>query len=89
MNQKGRTVKSVGNYNNKLVMRLLFDRPYSCKEISERINLTHPAAGLIVERLLEGNLIEIFSEREEKRKKGNHIKNCDCLIFFAFIVSRL
>lgn len=75
MNQKGRTVKSVGNYNNKLVMRLLLDRPYSCKEISERINLTHPAAGLIVERLLEGNLIEIFSEREEKRKKGGqHIR---------------
>lgn len=75
MIDRGQKAQNIAQYNNKIVSQLLIDNPYSCIEMSKKVNLTHTATGLIVDRLLNMGLIRVCVEKNSKRTKGRqHVR---------------
>ncbi len=73
----GKDGKSIAAYNNELISTLLFERPYSCIEMSRRTNLSHTAIALIVSRLKQLNVVksaEPLPADLPKKKGGQHVR---------------
>ena len=58
-------------YNVRLIMKILYEKPLSCLELSEKIGISDVGIRKIVKNLQANGMLRVAREENVLRKKGN------------------
>lgn len=88
MEQYGYSVDVVRNHNLKLITRLLYQKPMSCKELSAVLGLSETAVKKNIVQLKEHNIITVYEDYSRKKKDigRQHIRYTINDKFGAFVL---
>lgn len=75
MDYSGYSINVVREHNLKIISRLLFKQPLSCKELAQITDLSETAIKKNISQLLECNMVKVYEDINEKKSVGRqHIR---------------